>query len=394
MTRTGELADHVAAKTAGQGRIDVQLSRSQTIFRFLGAIVLLYLFLVSVAAMGVSFKMFGKGFARALIQETSNPFVGLFVGLLATSIVQSSSTVTSMIVAFVASGTLSVQTATPVVMGANIGTTVTGMLVAFIHVGSKQEFEKAYAAATVHDIFNVLSVLVLLPLELATGFLHKSAAYVTQFLVGSSTDLSFHGPLARFVKPVAHGGGHMLAFLGKPWDGVTLLIASVAVLIFSLYMLTRLMKTLVLNKAQSHLNKALESVPAVGLLVGIAVTAIIQSSSVTTSLMVPLAAAGVLTIEQVFPVALGANVGTTVTALLASLAGNAAGMTIALVHLLFNISGILVFYPIGFMRRIPIRLAETMGRLGAKSAIYAVIYVVGLFFVLPGTAIFVWRMMH
>jgi len=394
MSGTGELVDHAAAGTAGHGRIDVGLSRSQIAIRVLGALVLLYLFLVSVAAMGVAFKMFGKGFARALIQETANPFVGLFVGLLATSIVQSSSTVTSMVVAFVASGTLSVQTATPVVMGANIGTTVTGMLVAFIHVGSKQEFEKAYAAATVHDFFNVLSVMVLLPLELATGFLHKSAFYLTHFLVGSSTDLSFHGPLARFVKPVAHGGGRVLGFLGKPWDGVALLVLSVALLIFSLYMLTRVMKTVVLNKAESHLNKALESVPAVGLLVGLVVTAIIQSSSVTTSLMVPLAAAGVLSLEQIFPVALGANIGTTVTALLASLTGNAAGMTIALVHMLFNISGILIFYPISFMRRIPIRLAETMGRLGAKSAIYAIVYVVGLFFVLPGTAIFVWRMMH
>lgn len=387
----GEMAKKVAV-ARGREQSEPRQSSGQVWLRALVALVFLYVFLVSVSAMGFSFKLFGKGFANALIRETSNPFLGLFAGLLATSIVQSSSTVTSMVVAFVAAGTLTVQTATPVIMGANIGTTVTGMLVSLVHVSRKNEFEKAYAAATVHDFFNILSVIVILPLELTTGFLHKAAGWVATLLTGSSHDLSFHGPLAMAVKPVAHAAGHALAVLGKPWDGVVLLTLSVVGLIFSLYMLTKVMKSLVLAKAQERIDKVLNSMPGMGLLVGLVVTAIIQSSSVTTSLMVPLAAAGIMTVEQVFPVALGANVGTTVTALLASLTGNVYGLTIALVHLLFNVTGILIFYPLAFMRNIPVRLAKLMGRVAGRSAWLAVGYVLVVFFVIPGVAMLIWQL--
>ena len=388
---TGEMAKKVVL-TQQEERSTPQPGNGSVWLRAFVALGFLYLFLVSVSAMGMSFKLFGKGFANALIRETSNPFLGLFAGLLATSIVQSSSTVTSMVVAFVAAGTLTVETATPVIMGANIGTTVTGMLVSLVHVSRKNEFEKAYAAATVHDFFNILSVIVILPLELATGFLHKAAHYIATLLMGSSHDLSFHGPLAMAVKPVAHAAGHALGVLGKPWDGVALLTVSVAGLILSLYMLTKVMKSLVLSKAQERIDKLLGSMPGMGLLVGLAVTAIIQSSSVTTSLMVPLAAAGIMTVEQVFPVALGANVGTTVTALLASLTGNVYGLTIALVHLLFNVTGILIFYPVSFMRNIPIRLAKFMGKMAGRSAWIAVGYVVVIFFVVPGVAMLIWQL--
>jgi sodium-dependent phosphate cotransporter len=364
----------------------------QLILRVVLVFVLLYLFLVSVKAMGASFKLFGKGFAETLIRETSNPFVGLFVGVLATSIIQSSSTTTSMVVAFVASGTLSIETAVPVIMGANIGTTVTGLLVAFVHTARRNEFEKAFAAATVHDFFNLFTVMVFLPMELLTGFLSKSARGLATMLVGSSTNLSFKGPLAFVVKPVANMGKDLCSPLGYPWSGIVLLTISIAVLAFSLYFLTRSMKSLLLSKAETSLHKALDSLPIVGLLVGLVVTAIIQSSSVTTSLMVPLAAAGILSVEQVFPVALGANVGTTVTALLASLAGNAAGLTIALVHLLFNIVGILTFYAIPFMRQIPIRMAKFMGKVGGRSPLAAVAYVLVLFFAIPGLLIFLWHL--
>jgi sodium-dependent phosphate cotransporter len=378
--------------TGPEANTEKQISLPHKVLRVLIVFVLLYLFLVSVKAMGMSFKLFGKGFARALIEQTANPFIGLFVGVIATSIIQSSSTTTSMVVAFVASGTLSVETAVPVIMGANIGTTVTGLLVSFVHVSRPNEFEKAFAAATVHDFFNLLTVICLLPLELLTGFLSKSARALATFFLGSSNDLAFKGPLAFVVKPVASAGRDLCAPLGCPWNGIVLLVLSVGVLAFSLYFLTRTMKTLVLSKAETSLHKALDSMPIIGIFAGLVITAVIQSSSVTTSLMVPMAAAGILTVEQVFPVALGANVGTTVTALLASLAGNAAGLTIALVHLLFNLVGIVVFYGVPYLRQIPLRLAKFMGAIGAKSPLMAVGYVLILFFGIPGMLIFFWQL--
>ena len=95
--------------------------------------------------------------------------------------------------------------------------------------------------------------------------------------------------------------------------------------------------------------------------------------------------AGIVPLEAAFAVTLGANVGTTVTALLASLAGNLAAVTVALVHLLFNISGILVIYPFGPLRRIPIYLARQLAIRTSQRRIYALYYMLGIFFVLPST---------
>jgi sodium-dependent phosphate cotransporter len=144
----------------------------------------LYVFLVSVQLLGTGFKMFGGEFSERLIATTSNPFIGLFIGILATSIVQSSSMTTSTVVGFVASGMLSIENAVPIIMGANIGTTVTCAIVSLGHVTRKEEFRRAFAAASVHDFFNVLAVLVLFPLEIATGFLRRSAQALSGLLTG------------------------------------------------------------------------------------------------------------------------------------------------------------------------------------------------------------------
>ena len=136
-----------------------------TLFRICLVLSVLYCFFISIGLMGSGFKLFGKDFAKALIETTNNPFVGLFVGILATAVLQSSSTTTSMVVAFVASGTISVQNAIPVIMGANVGTAVTSTFVALAHITRKNEFERAFAAGTVHDMFNLMTVCVLLPLE-------------------------------------------------------------------------------------------------------------------------------------------------------------------------------------------------------------------------------------
>jgi sodium-dependent phosphate cotransporter len=128
---------------------------------------------------------------------------------------------------------------------------------------------------------------------------------------------------------------------------------------------------------------------ALAFLVGMTITALVQSSSVTTSLIVPMAAAGILTLEQIFPYTLGANIGTTVTAIMASLAivsiGNMGGVTIAFAHLIFNIFGILIFYPLRF---IPIGLAREAGRRTAENRFFPLLYVILVFFYLPGLCIY------
>jgi sodium-dependent phosphate cotransporter len=351
----------------------------------------LYVFLVSVTMMGSGFKTFGKGFAEALISGTSNPFVGLFIGVLATAIIQSSSTTTSMVVAFVASGTLTVENAIPVVMGANVGTTVTAALVSMGHVTRRHEFQRAYQASTVHDLFNLCAVIVLLPVELATGYLHKSASYLSEMLWGSSTGVTFDSPLKMVTKPPGEAVKSLVVdTLGfsKTIAGTVLVVLGVIILIISLYALTKLMRSLVLDKLKRFFERSIGRSAVLGLFIGLVITAVIQSSSVTTSLMVPMAAAGVMRIRQIFPVTVGANVGTTVTAILASLTGNPTGLTIALVHLLFNLSGILVFFVPPPMRRIPLFFSRKLAEAAGRRRYVAAVFILTVFFVLPGLMIF------
>merc|ERR1711990_701010 len=108
-----------------------------------------------------------------------NAIAGCLVGVLVTVLVQSSSTSTSIVITMVAADLFSVRQAISLIMGANIGTSVTSTIVAMGQVGEKEEFRKAFAAATVHDMFNFCTVLVLLPLEMITGYLyHLSKAII------------------------------------------------------------------------------------------------------------------------------------------------------------------------------------------------------------------------
>ena len=130
---------------------------------------LIYVFLVGVSSLESGIKLLGADVQETLFSTVRNPLAGLFVGILGTVLVQSSSASTSVIVGLVASGVLGFEFAVPMVMGANIGTTVTNTLVSLAHLRRSAEFMRAFAAAVVHDFFNVVIVLVLLPLELLTG---------------------------------------------------------------------------------------------------------------------------------------------------------------------------------------------------------------------------------
>uniref|UniRef100_A0A672HZK4 Sodium-dependent phosphate transport protein 2B n=1 Tax=Salarias fasciatus TaxID=181472 RepID=A0A672HZK4_SALFA len=137
---------------------------------------LLYLFICSLDVLSSAFQLVGGRVAGDIFQDNvvlSNPVAGLVIGVLVTVLVQSSSTSSSIVVSMVSSGLLSVQSAVPIIMGANIGTSVTNTIVAMMQAGDRNEFRRAFAGATVHDFFNWLSVLILLPLEVATGVLYK-----------------------------------------------------------------------------------------------------------------------------------------------------------------------------------------------------------------------------
>ncbi|MFB0516925.1 MAG: Na/Pi symporter [Candidatus Neomarinimicrobiota bacterium] len=356
------------------------MTRNQllSLLKILGLLAFLYLFIVGIGAMGYSFKLFGKEFSERILNTTASPVLGLFIGILATSLVQSSSTTTSIVVGMVAGGAISIQGAIPIIMGANIGTTVTNTIVSIGHIARKTEFRRAFAAATIHDFFNITAVAVLFPLELATGLLSRSASVLAQVFEGVG-GLKLGSPLKAATMPTIT---IMAELVGQ--QPVLLLIIAVLLIFAMLTGIVKILRSLVIKRVSAFFDEHLFKTAARAFLFGLLLTALVQSSSITTSLAVPLVGAGLLTVLQIFPYTLGANVGTTVTAILAALStANTAAITVAFAHLLFNICGILLIWPIKKIRRLPIRMAEYAAATAIKNRFLPLIFILLVFFIIP-----------
>lgn len=364
-------------------------------FRALVFLFFLFLFISSVNMMGSGFKLLGKPFSERLMNLAGNPFAALMVGVLTTAIIQSSSATTSLVVSLVAAGTITIERAVPIVMGANIGTTITCTLVALGYVGRRVRFRRAFAGATMHDFFNILTVVILLPVELATGYLSRTAARIAAVLESTTRFSSPKSPIKVATEVLGKWLHRLLEdILGLSTLATSLLMLAVALVLLlgSLYFLTKIMKSFLSGRMENVLDRYVFRTPLTAFLIGLVFTMAVQSSSVTTSLVVPLVAAGVLKLPQAFPYTMGANVGTTITAFLAALGiGDVKGLTIALVHTLFNLSGVAAFFPWRRMRAIPVWCAETLASLTLRSRWYAVGYICVTFFILPLILILLWR---
>ena len=153
-------------------------------FKIAGIFACLYCFLVGINGMSSAIKHMGADVAESIFTTTSDPIIALFIGVFATVLFQSSSTTTSLIVGMVSSGALSLAGAVPMIMGANIGTTVTNTIVSMGHLNRNNEFKRAFAASTVHDFFNILSVMILFPLEMAFHGIQRSAEWISSLMFG------------------------------------------------------------------------------------------------------------------------------------------------------------------------------------------------------------------
>ena len=358
--------------------------------RVLVVVLLLFLFLTGVKGLGDGFKLLGQDLLDSFFRATANPFVALMIGILATTLVQSSSVSTSMIVGLVAApeNPLPIENAIPMVMGTNIGTTVTNTVVSLAHMTRRDEFQRAFAVATCHDFFNFLAVAALLPLELATGLGRRFATALSGLVSGMGGvdyDSPLKGAISAGVAPL-HWLAEALVESG-PSRGAFIAIGSALMIVAALVLLVRVMRAAMQSQIESNVTRFLGRHALLAILFGAVATVMVQSSSITTSLLVPLAGAGLITLNQAFQVTLGANVGTTVTALLASMAvsgANAqAGIIIALVHLLFNVTGMVMIYPIPAIREIPLGLARWFAGVARQSRGWAVVYIIVLFYGLP-----------
>ena len=355
----------------------------KSLWKPIGLLIALYIFILSITLLGASFKLFGKDFAETLLTTTSNPIVGLFIGILATSIIQSSSTTTSIVVGMVAGGLISIEGAIPIVMGANIGTTITNTLVSLTHITRSQEFGRAFSGAIVHDIFNVLVVVLLFPLQYFTNFLGRIALFL-EGVFENAGGLQFASPIGVIAKPVAK---YIINLLGdSSWLSA---VVAMLLLFIALKVMVDIMKSLVLARVEGFFSRTIFKTVFRALTLGIILTAIVQSSSITTSIIVPLIGAGVLTLRQVFPYTLGANIGTTVTAILASLVTqNSGAAAVAFSHLLFNILGISIFLPLA---KIPIAMAQKIAELTVRSKLYPLSFILLTFFIIPIALIYLLR---
>mmetsp|Transcript_62796 Transcript_62796/g.140114 ORF Transcript_62796/g.140114 Transcript_62796/m.140114 type:complete len:557 (+) Transcript_62796:70-1740(+) len=466
-----------------------------TCLRIVGVLASIYFFLMGLDMMGSSFLVLGGKGAGELFTITDNPITGLMVGILATVLVQSSSTSTSIVVGLVGADQVSVMNAIPIIMGANIGTSVTNTIVSMAHAGERLELERAFSGATVHDMFNMLTVLVMLPEEVIIGAITGEGGllfYISKGITdaamgGEGGDATFTSPTKAIVSPLtdvfvdpnkdvtkALSMGPPIAVslpsgmdasqcptgldcsnyfcvssaMSKNWKkvdednyealnkcvdyftgmagvcgddecylgadkfytssieggtildeglfsgagdvggGILGLILSLIIICGTLYLLVRLLHTLVMGRAKRVIMRATNMNDYVAILIGLGITIIVQSSSVTTSTLTPLCGVGVLPVSKMLPMTLGANIGTTMTSMLAALAVmKATSLQIAFCHLFFNLIGILIWFPVPVMRRVPIQAACLLGFYASFWRLVPLIYILVMFVAVPGVCL-------
>ena len=343
----------------------------------------LIIFLFALDLMISSLQHLGKTAAETIILATSNPFTGLFIGLLVTAIIQSSSTTTSMTVALVASGAITLEGAIPIIMGANVGTTITSTIVSLGFITKKKEFRRAVAAGTYHDFFNILTVIILFPLEYYYGFLSQTSQFIaTQFFNEPMGPMTTDFSILSIFKP-------LIQLLVTTIDqGFVLMILAFALLFGSILFFRKVLSDLLGFGTQGRLQQFFfqNSIKSFGW--GLVTTAAIRSSTITTSLVVPLVAKKVIRLKQAVPFILGANIGTTITAFIAAMFNSNVAISIAIAHFLFNFIGVLIFFPIPYVKEIPINLANGLGKLTLKYRLAGFLYLLLTFFVIPFSLIY------
>ncbi|MEM1242527.1 MAG: Na/Pi symporter [Cyanobacteria bacterium P01_H01_bin.26] len=351
-----------------------------------GTLLAIYGLFASISFLNLGFQSILGPEAEELLALATNPWLGLLLGILATALIQSSSIVTTLLVTLVAGG-LPIATAIPMVMGANLGTTITNTLVSLGYIGDDDSFERGFAAATIHDCFNLIALLIFFPLELLLHPLERLSLWLLSHSTGLPA-IPVGSPVDWLLQPVGGLMAYGINSLSGPWDALLLFGVSVGGLMVCVTTLGWLLKRWLDAPAQAAIRWAMGRGSSLGLVTGAGVTAMVQSSSMTTSLAVPLAGSGLVTLTDIYPFVLGANIGTCITALLATLSLNSSvALQLALVHLAYNLLAVLLIYGLPVLRSLPLTMAKTLAQATRQYRLVAIAYVIGMFFVLPFLAL-------
>jgi sodium-dependent phosphate cotransporter len=336
-------------------------------------------FLFSIDLLVTSLGHVGKETVQNVLSVTANPFISLFIGLLITAMIQSSSTTTSMIVAAVAAGSMEMQQAIPMIMGANIGTTITSNIVSLNYISDRQTFSRAFSSATLHDHFNIITTIILFPLQYKYNLLGNYSEKLSS-LVSFNSMRSFN---------VQHAGFNLGDLMISEWliDVVKypylLLLISILLLFSSIKLFTNIIYKVIIGPPNNQLQKIVFKNPYKSFAWGALITGALQSSSVTTSFIVPLVATDKIKLHQVYPFIIGANIGTTITALLAAVFKTPEAISIAMAHFMFNLVGGVILLLIPGLNKLPLLFTRLLGGLTIRHRIISLIYLIITFFLLP-----------
>jgi sodium-dependent phosphate cotransporter len=174
--------------------------------------------------------------------------------------------------------------------------------------------------------------------------------------------------------------------------GTFLTIFSLGALCACLFCIVYTLQIIIKGGAARVLKKVIGFNPYLNMVVGMGITIMVQSSSITTSTLTPIAAVGLITLEEMFPLTLGANIGTTLTGIMGATVATSnpvEAMQVALCHLFFNLFGIALWYPVPIMRNIPLRMCRFLGHMTAHpkyGKVFPLIYTGVVFFAIPGIA--------
>ncbi|MFY0689884.1 MAG: Na/Pi symporter [Cyclobacteriaceae bacterium] len=359
-----------------KNREDLSTSNIDYVF----GVFAILIFFLSINLISTGASILGKDTALSILSFASNPFMAMFLGILTTVILQSSSTTTTLIVALVASNSLTLNYAIPMVMGANIGTTITSTIVSLSYMTRPDEFRKAIAAASVHDFFNIIIVSITLPLELKYGLLSKlSKALTAQLNLSYSNNSSYSG-ITSLSQPV-------IDFLAAFLNPIAIIVLGFFLLLLAIKLFAKVLYKRIFS-GSNRLGSLFFGNKFKTFGFGLLSTSLIQSSSLLTSLMVPVVVGGKMKLREAFHFILGANLGTTVTALIGALFQSEAALSLALVHCIFNVVGVAIFLITPLAERLPIFLAERLGFFTFKNRLVGFIYILSIFFLIPALLIF------
>lgn len=396
-----------------------------------------YFFLFGLDLLGTGAKVLSGCRGGVLFESSSiNPISSVMLAALTTALLQSSSTTTGIVVALVSDKAVTVEQGIYMVMGANIGTTITNDIVSMAQFSNRDEFERAFGAACLHDVFNLLTVAVLLPFEALTGYLEV----VTKLIVdGAETKKGddWEGPMELYVKPLTRKliMSNKKAILGVAEDqkectdyypttcvdglpqskftchlgfvgcddegcpawfkeGATLTHdqvaggVSVAMALIVCYVcvfgMMAIAQWLLRGLTTRVVHKVVNVNGYFSIALGAGLTMLLQSSSLTTACLTPWVGIGVVRLEQMYPLTLGANIGTTLSSILSALVASGLDpLQVALAHLFFNITGVLLWYPIPHLRRLPIFLGRQLGKAVRVTRSFSIFYILFVYFLFP-----------